>query len=74
LAGSAPSKSSEKRSSFFFAIGPAGIMGKSAAKAAVVMSNGRARKMRMFIDDGSDYPLTPKDPKPVADFAVGKTN
>jgi hypothetical protein len=48
LAGSAPWKSSEKRSSFFFAIDSAGIVGKSAAKAADVMRKESARKGRMF--------------------------
>src|ERR1051325_6453816 len=50
LAGSAPSKSSEKRSSFFFAMGSAGTGSKSAAKAAAVTKNEKARMMRVFIE------------------------
>src|SRR5437868_12599212 len=48
LAGSAPSKSSEKRSSFFLAIGSLGTVGNSAAQIVEMRRKERANKQRGF--------------------------
>src|SRR5438046_5680604 len=49
FAGVALSKSSEKRSSFFLAMDSAGTEDRSAAKAAVVMSERAVKMRRVFI-------------------------